>query len=126
MRRQRGVVVAMGVVTTGVVATRRAVTGVVPTGRAAMGPATGAAATGYQRVVVATRAAVEAPAVVTARARVAARTTVSAMRPPARRLPDNEPATFELPPARQRYGTGSSRIRSPARAASICISIFQP
>src|SRR5713226_3891645 len=36
------------------------------------------------------------------------------------------PATLEAPPARLRWRTGSSRIRSPARAARICISRFQP
>ena len=51
---------------------------------------------------------------------------VAAIRLPAWSVPRNEPATFELPPPRHRYGSGTSRIRKPARAASICISIFQP
>src|SRR5947207_6701225 len=41
---------------------------------------------------------------------------------PATKLPD----TFETPPRRQRCSTGTSRIRSPAAAARICISRFQP
>jgi hypothetical protein len=48
------------------------------------------------------------------------------MRLPARSVPRNEPATFELPPPRHRYRSGTSRIRRPAHAAFICISIFQP
>ena len=41
---------------------------------------------------------------------------------PAARLPD----TFETPPCRQRWSTGTSKQRSPAAAARICISRFQP
>ena len=43
-------------------------------------------------------------------------------------LQDRKPeADFERrPPARRAYGAGISRMRSPSRAAFICISRFQP
>ena len=48
------------------------------------------------------------------------------IRADARNVPDKLPATFEAPPVRRRYGTGISRMRRRARAARICISMFQP
>ena len=60
------------------------------------------------------------------RADIATRTIVSEIRQAALTLPISDPATFELPPARRRYGTGISMMRSPLRAACICISMFQP
>ena len=66
------------------------------------------------------------PTAIAAREAIAIRVMVSEMCQVARILPLNEPATFEHPPARRRYGTGSSRMRRLARAAFICISMFQP
>src|SRR5437667_11604903 len=44
------------------------------------------------------------------------------MRAPAINVPRNVPETFDSPPVRRRWFTGISRMRSPARAAFICIS----
>ncbi len=56
----------------------------------------------------------------------ATRAKVARIRKPASTLPRRVPATFERPARRRPCGTGSSRILSPARAARICISRFQP
>jgi len=61
-----------------------------------------------------------------ARRSQAMRTNVTRMRVAASTVPRTVPDTFEVPPARRRCATGTSRIRRPAAAARICISRFQP
>ena len=56
----------------------------------------------------------------------ATRSNVATMRVPATNVPRHVPETFDSPPVRRRWFTGTSRMRSPERAAFICISRFQP
>jgi hypothetical protein len=72
-------------------------------------------------------AALELLAVWTYRRVVAlSRANVRTMRPPAFSVPPRDPATFDRPPRRRAYGTGTSSVRSFLWPAFICISRFHP